>query len=391
MYKTSKSKHTEGHKSSRDRVLDLLEAGKGNYLSGEYIASQLGISRTAVWKAVAGLRKDGYTIDAVTNRGYALSPKSDILSAEGIRRYLGEIASSGSVNLGLPDNSLHMFSSGIFGPDILKLEVSDVVDSTNDVCLRMAQQGEHGGFAAIAGSQTRGRGRRGRTFFSPDGTGLYMSILLRPFGINGIQAQRFTTISAVAVAEAIEAVAGIPAEIKWVNDVYVSGRKVCGILTEASVKLEDSTLDYAVVGIGINVYEPEGGFPESIRDRAGSLATSLYQHDSGRSGLPSGTSLLENGGRNRLAAEILSRFYSYCIAEFKSLSVPYETAYTERRYLNEYRRRCFVIGREINVLKAGSAPVPAVATGIDDECRLQVRYRDGSEETLSSGEISIGV
>ena len=159
MYKTSKSQHTEGQKSSRDRVLDLLEAGKGNYLSGENIASQLGISRTAVWKAVAGLRKDGYTIDAVTNRGYALSPKSDILSAEGIRRYLAEIASTGSVNLGLPDDSLHMFSSDIFRLDTLRLEVSDVVDSTNDVCLRMAQQGEHGGFAAIAGSQTRGRGR----------------------------------------------------------------------------------------------------------------------------------------------------------------------------------------------------------------------------------------
>ena len=219
-----------------------------------------------------------------------------------------------------------------------------------------------------------------------------MSMLLRPFGINGQNAQKLTTLAAVAVSEAIEAVAGVPADIKWVNDIYVRGRKVCGILTEASFNLEDGTLDYAVVGIGINVYEPKGGFPESIRDRAGSLASAPGGYvPSDNKGLPSGESLLANGGRNRLAAEVLSRFYAYCLAELKALANPDKQSPAQGRYMNEYRRRCFVIGHEVDVLKAGAPPVTALVTGLDDECHLYVRYEDGSEEALSSGEISIRV
>lgn len=392
MNKTFSSQNPEENRSSRDRVLNLLESAKGEYLSGEYLASELNLSRTAVWKAVKKLRSVGYSIDAVTNRGYALTHKNDILSAESIRRYIIEIAASGEVNFGVPDLEAQMIGTGAISLESLQLEVSEVVDSTNDICLRRAARGEHSSFAAIAGCQTRGRGRRGRTFYSPDGSGLYMSMLLRPFGINGQNAQKLTTLAAVAVSEAIEAVAGVPADIKWVNDIYVRGRKVCGILTEASFNLEDGTLDYAVVGIGINVYEPKGGFPESIRDRAGSLASAPGGYvPSDNKGLPSGESLLANGGRNRLAAEVLSRFYAYCLAELKALANPDKQSPAQGRYMNEYRRRCFVIGHEVDVLKAGAPPVTALVTGLDDECHLYVRYEDGSEEALSSGEISIRV
>ena len=175
--------------SSRDKVLALLESEKGAYISGEEIASILGISRTAVWKAVNNLKKDGYMIDSVTNRGYCLSQGSDILSESALRGYL-------------------------HGCPPLEMDVFDTVDSTNTVCLKRASDGDRRTYAAVAGGQTRGRGRRGRSFFSPDGTGLYMSILLRPSGLAADQAVRFTTVAAVAVSEAIEAVSGREASIK---------------------------------------------------------------------------------------------------------------------------------------------------------------------------------
>lgn len=347
--------------SSRDKVLALLESEKGAYISGEEIASILGISRTAVWKAVNNLKKDGYMIDSVTNRGYCLSQGSDILSESALRGYL-------------------------HGCPPLEMDVFDTVDSTNTVCLKRASDGDRRTYAAVAGGQTRGRGRRGRSFFSPDGTGLYMSILLRPSGLAADQAVRFTTVAAVAVSEAIEAVSGREASVKWVNDIYVGGRKACGILTEASFNPEDGTLDYAVVGIGINVYEPHGGFPEEIRERAGALAGPVQMQDQSGTGHVSNT-VIENGGRNRLAAEILSRFFSYLDENLAPAAT--SAADPVPRYAAEYRRRCFVIGRDVDVLKAGSEPRQAHVLGVDDECRLEVRYTDGTVEALSSGEISI--
>ena len=362
--------------SSRDKVLALLESEKGKYISGEEIASMLGISRTAVWKAVNNLKKDGYMIDSVTNRGYCLSQGSDILSEAVLRGYMHDCPP-------------------------LVLDVFDTVDSTNTVCLKRASSGDRSTYAAVAGGQTRGRGRRGRSFFSPGGTGLYMSILLRPSGLSADQAVRFTTVAAVAVSEAIEAVSEKAASIKWVNDIYVNSRKACGILTEASFNPEDGSLDYAVVGIGINVYEPQGGFPEDIKDRAGALAGPVNRQNGvhkaiseNRTGIsragtysPAVNTVLENGGRNRLAAEILSRFFSY-LDDDLTPSVSADPGSTPL-YADEYRRRCFVIGMDVDVLKAGAEPQAARVLGVDDECRLKVRYPDGTEETLSSGEISI--
>lgn len=228
-----------------------------------------------------------------------------------------------------------------------------------------------------------------------------MSILLLPSALSADQAMRFTTIAAVATAEAIEAVSGRSASIKWVNDIYVSGRKVCGILTEASFNPEDGTLDYAVVGIGINVYEPAGGFPEDIRDRAGAIASSGAGHRVTSSGagthavsseepMCSPETIMDHGGRNRLAGEILSRFFSYC-SELRSYGSSIQNSPSVPAYVNEYRNRCFVTGTDVDVLRAGSDPVKAHVLGIDDNCHLMVRYEDGSEETLSSGEISIRI
>lgn len=370
------------HPSSRDRVLKYLESKKGSYVSGQKIASELELSRTAVWKAVQKLKSEGFNIDAVTNRGYCLPLDYDVLSAEKIYDNISGIVSDRGVDTGIDSDRAFLAGTRHFNMDSLYIKVYDTIDSTNALCMRMASEGAAGGFIAVAGSQSRGRGRRGRTFYSPEDTGLYLSILLRPSGLSSKPAMRFTTIAAVAVSEAIEAVSGRKADIKWVNDIYVDGRKVCGILTEASFNLEDYTLAYAVVGIGINVYEPEDGFPDVIKDVAGAISPC-------RSGAEDiNDPVLKNGGRNRLAAEIITRFYSYCVAELNS-QYSNNPSMDVKRYIDEYRKRCFVIGHDVDVLKAGSAPVRAHVSGLDDECGLNVIYEDGSRETLTSGEISI--
>ena len=193
--------------TTREQLLELLENSRGTYFSGEEIARILRVSRAAVWKAVKALRQEGYAIDAVTNKGYCLSPETDILSAQGVGKYLkGEYRE-------------------------LEVQVLPTVPSTNALVRERANQGCPEGLTVIANTQTAGRGRMGRSFFSPPETGLYLSLLLRPTRYEPRQAVRLTAVAAVAMCEAIEAVSGREAGIKWVNDVYVQGKKVCGILT----------------------------------------------------------------------------------------------------------------------------------------------------------------
>jgi BirA family biotin operon repressor/biotin-[acetyl-CoA-carboxylase] ligase len=299
------------------------------------VSEQLGISRTSVWKAVNKLRNEGHLIEAVTHRGYRLRRKTDALSETGIKEFLSEESRT-----------------------FLRVNVFDSVNSTNDICLEHASEGETGGYAAVAGTQTGGRGRRGRSFFSPSDTGLYISLLLRPQACTADKALRFTTAAAVSVCEAIEKVyeAAEPA-IKWVNDIYMRGRKVCGILTEASFNIEDGTLDYAVIGIGINVYTPESGFPEEIREIAGSVfppekaaeqkGSNRDSSDREASDRKTSDRDLSGGGaeeavRNRLAAEVLNGLVSHCVL-------------SDADCISEYRKRCMVPGREIDVITHSGA------------------------------------
>ena len=321
--------------STKDTVLALFEKNKGFFISGEKIAEELDISRTAVWKAVKKLQSEGYEIKAVTNRGYCLDKESDVLTVRGIRSLLDENCKD------------------------LRPEVFVRVDSTNTKCIEKAEKGEPEGYVAVAGSQSAGRGRRGKAFFSPAESGIYMSILLRPVGLTENQVLHFTTMAAAAVSEAIEAVSGKKTDIKWVNDIFIDGKKVCGILSEASYGIHTGKLEYVIVGIGINAYEPAGGFPSSISDIAGKV------FDEPSIGL-----------KNRLAAEILNRFMSY----YGRLP---ETPYSE-----EYIKRSIVTGKDVMVHK-GKEMVKAHVLGIDEEFGLKVRYEDGSVEILRSGEVSI--
>lgn len=323
--------------STKEQLLTLFENNKGTYLSGEEIAEKLSVSRSAVWKAVKGLRNEGYSIDAVTNKGYSLSVKTDILSVQGIQKYLKPICSN------------------------LNIEVLPSLDSTNNFAREKAVLGMPEGYVVIANTQTNGKGRKGREFFSPSNTGIYMSLVLRPSHCSLKQATKLTTMAAVAVCEAIEIVSNEKAQIKWVNDVYVKGKKVCGILTEASLGLEDNFLDYAIIGIGVNVSLPIDGFPKEIQNIAGAVFENA-----------------QNDGKNRIAAEILNRFMSYY------------TVLPKVNYIEKYRSRNFVIGKEI-LVNLSDKQKKAVALDIDDEFHLIVKYDNNKTETLSSGEISIRV
>ena len=238
--------------------------------------------------------------------------------------------------------------------------IFDTVDSTNNVAKELAENGE-GNSVIIALHQSAGRGRRGRSFFSPDGCGIYMSLLVRA----DEQAENIalmTSAAAVAVAEAIEAVSDVRADIKWINDIYIGGKKACGILCESVFSGTTGLPEYTVVGIGINLIAPDG-FPEEIAH----IATSVF-----------GNKLPDEDIPSRLCAKIASKIFRYA----KNLS--------KKEFLKKYKEKSFVLGREITVHSA-SESYPATATDIDDKCHLIVTLPDGTQRTLSSGEISIKI
>lgn len=362
--------------TTKDKVLELLNANAGKFYSGQELADELGISRTAIWKAVTTLREEGYNIEGSTKLGYAMSADTDIMS-------------SAAIMSSLNDKAKKFYS----------VEAVKTIDSTNTVVKARGLEGGKEGLCIAAMEQTAGRGRRGRSFYSPDSTGLYMSVLLRP-DLSLSDAVLITTAAAVAAAKACDKVKGealdaineklkaeVPkksddknnndkklenagnqddengVQIKWVNDLFLNGRKFCGILTEANLSVESNAFEFAVLGIGFNLLVPKGGWPDEIKNIAGSL----FEADE----CPAGT-------RNRLAAEFLNEFLDI-----------YEKL-PDVSYLDEYRARSLAIGRDVDVLEPDGSSRPAHAIGIDDRCQLLVKY-EGEDEvyTLNSGEISV--
>ena len=319
--------------SVKDDVLKELENNKGDYISGGQLADNLGVSRNSVWKAIKALEKSGYEINAIPNKGYCLAEKNDILSSYSIKQHLKN-----------PHLDISVFSS---------------VTSTNTILKEMAEQGAKEGTVIIAEEQTAGRGRTGKQFYSPKGTGIYISILLRP-DIPAEESLFLTTSAAVATARAIEDVSDKRALIKWVNDIYLEDKKTCGILTEGAFNVETGKLDYAIVGIGINVCIPDGGFPDNIKD----IATAIFDKQ---------TDSINK--RSILIANLLDYFMEY-YKDFKSKS-----------YVKEYIERSMIIGKTITVIE-GSKTSVAKAIDIDKNCRLKVQFEDGTTKWLSSGEVS---
>lgn len=321
--------------NTTDKVLDVLEKNKGKYVSGGKLASELGMSRNSVWKAVKNLQDKGYNIGAVTNKGYILSENNDAISAQSISKFI---------------NSRN-----------IDITYYDCIDSTNTNLKKMAENGASEGTVIVAAEQTAGRGRLGRSFSSQKGTGVYFSILLRP-DMKPQDALLITTCAAVATAKAIEKNTGKIAYIKWVNDIFVHNRKVSGILTEASFDLENGKLSYAVLGIGINMYFPDESVPDDIKGIAGGVFDEK----------PSGDDI------SRIVADVIDNF----MADYKTLS--------GKHFLFDYISRSYLDGKKVNVIKPTETK-KAEVVGIDDDFRLQVKYDDGITEFLSSGEVSLRV
>lgn len=231
------------------------------------------------------------------------------------------------------------------------------VTSTNDELAYLARNGEKEVTVMLSESQTGGKGRMGRTFYSPKGNGIYMSILLRPSFLPE-DCNLLTPMAAVAAARAIEEVLSVKTDIKWVNDIYLSGRKVAGILTKAAFSSSDKT-DYVIVGIGINLTEPEDGFNEEIKDIAGALKEKVSSAE-----------------RDRLVGVFLREFLSYYN------SMPKVT------FFEEYRKRLLYVGEEITVREKESF-YNAKVLGINERLQLQILTENGEEKTLYSEEITI--
>lgn len=321
--------------SVRSKVLGLLEANRDKSLSGQEMADHLGVTRAAVWKAVNALKKEGYHIRAVNNRGYCLTEDNDVLSPEGIRTELKD------------SYRKH------------EILVCRCVDSTNQEVKRRALSGAEQGLVILAEEQTAGKGRRGRSFYSPPGAGIYMSALFRPTTERAKDIVLITTAASVAVCRAIRRVLREEPEIKWVNDVYLRGKKICGILTEAVSDFESGRIDTVVVGIGINYRMPEEDIPEDLRDIVGSVCT-------GEISAP----------RNSLVAAVINELFDL----YDGLS--------EKSFMEDYRRWSNVLGKEVR-FSSGDDWEYGTAVDIDEDGGLIVRKKDGSELVLRTGEITL--
>ena len=242
--------------------------------------------------------------------------------------------------------------------DVCDIIMLDNTDSSNTEAKRLAALGAKENTLVIAKKQTQGRGRMGRSFLSNEENGIYMSLILRP-DMPVSESVDITVIGALAVAEAIEKVSGAECGIKWVNDVYIGDKKVAGILTESCISYTDMRLDYAIIGIGVNVTEPSGGFDPSIRD----IATSIYKDSA------------PNGVKSLLLSEIIKSFLEYY------------TKLSDKKYMDDYRRRSNIIGKAVEVYR-GNEVISGIAVGIDDNANLIIES-DGKAMTFNSGDARV--
>ncbi len=322
---------------SRESILSLLRENQGKYLSGEAMSRALGISRAAVWKAIAALRQEGYEIDSAPNRGYRLDAAPD-------RVREGELAGP--------------LAGCRIGSELLCL---DTIDSTNTECKRRAMAGAPEGLVIIADEQTGGRGRLGRSFQSPKGKGLYLTALLRP-DLPPQDVADFTAWAAVAVCDGIEECCGLRPQIKWTNDIVLHGKKLVGILTELGLESETNALQYLVTGIGVNVNQTREDFDPELRDMATSLSQEL--------------------GRPVRRAELAA-------AIVKALDRAYGGFPDNRQeYLDKYRADCITPGNQVQLISPVSRQ-EARALEVDDQFRLVVELPDGTRKALSAGEVSV--
>ncbi|HDR5039275.1 TPA: biotin--[acetyl-CoA-carboxylase] ligase [Bacillus anthracis] len=318
----------------RSKILEELYINKGNHISGEVLRTKLGVSRTAIWKHINALKEEGYNIETIPRKGYMLLEMKDKL---------------------LPKEIGSLISNNAIGQEIVYF---DRIDSTNSYAKKEANKLKDG-TVILSEEQLLGRGRRGRNWSSPKGTGIWMSLVLKP-NIPPTEGVKMTQIAAAAVCKAIRELTGLNALIKWPNDIVINGKKICGILTEMAGELNE--VNYIIVGIGINVNTD--GFACELKEKA--------------------TSLFIEGGkkidRKELVVNILKNFEVLYNNYIKDLDLD-ETLVIVKNY-------SAILGKEIKIIQ-GNLEKKARAIDINNEGLLLVQMDGGSKELISSGEVSI--
>ncbi|MDP4088403.1 MAG: biotin--[acetyl-CoA-carboxylase] ligase [Bacillota bacterium] len=317
----------------KDKVLELLS--ETEYVSGEDISRKLGISRAAVWKNINSLKSEGYIIESSTNRGYRIINRPDILTYEEILPFL---------------------STAYIGRKVLHFES---LDSTNTRAKEIGSGSFAEGTVIVSEEQLSGRGRLGRSWSSPKGAGIWMSLLLKP-ETPPTEAYKVTIIAAAAVHKALSE-EGVASLIKWPNDIVLNGRKICGILTEMSA--EFSRINYLVMGIGINVNTTLEEFPEEIKNKASSLRAQT--------------------GRSFNRKSVMSRILN-------NLEIFYDLFLqqgTIEPCIKICRENSAVIGRQVLLIE-GSKSNPVEVLDINDKGHLLIKDGSSIREILS-GEISL--
>lgn len=318
----------------KTKILQTLKETDG-YVSGQELCDRLGISRTAVWKYMNKLKEEGYQIEAIPNKGYYLWNIPDVLTESEIKSRL---------------------STKWAGREIYCYEQ---IDSTNNAAKAAAEQGGVHGTLFLAEQQSSGKGRRGRSWISPPGTGIWMTILLRP-QLEPACASMLTLVAALSMSRAIEQETGLKAQIKWPNDIVVNGKKVCGILTEMSAEME--WIHYVVIGLGTNANIEE--FPKELQDKA--------------------TSLRKECGKEIKRVPVVCAFLAYFEKDYEDFMEKQDLS----GLLEEYNKRLVNCGREVRILDLKEEYI-GIAKGIDRSGALVVVKEKGETVTITSGEVSV--
>lgn len=320
---------------NREKVLHILYSKNGECVSSSEISSELNITRSAIFKIINELKAQGYNIESIHHKGYRLS-EEDLISEKIINQNL----------------------EGFVSPKCIKY--LETVDSTNTYAKKLLLEEHEVSDVIIANTQTSGRGRLGRSFFSPKDSGIYCTFILEPF-LKLENSILITVAASVAVSKAIEKITGIETSIKWINDIYVNKKKVCGILTEAVTNFETGMIDKIILGIGINFNASDEGFPDDIVNKAGAL----YNGNT------------NNITRNMLISQLIIEV-DKCISNIEDENI-----------IEYYKSKSMVIGKFINVLNMGEeTSIKGKAVDIDKNGFLIIETENGLI-TLNSGEISI--
>ncbi len=318
----------------KEEILRLLRESDG-YVSGQELCNRFGVSRTAVWKAINQLKEAGYEIEAQQNKGYHIKSAPDVMNEPEIKSIL---------------------KTKWAGQEVLYF---DTIDSTNTKAQELAEKGYPSGTLVVADQQVSGKGRRGRGWVSPSGTGIFMTLMIKP-DIKPNNASMLTLVAALAVAKALKDVTGEDAKIKWPNDIVINGKKICGILTEMSAQFD--YINHIVIGIGINVHNES--FPEEI----GSMASSL---------------MIEAGGKKFRRAEIIAQTMLH-FEEYYEIFLQTEDL---SALVGEYDELLVNMNKAVKVLDP-KEPFEGKAMGITKHGELIVDTWE-SRKLVSSGEVSV--